>query len=65
MEGFDPATVFSSIDRQGIICPWPGSQPWRNGTTNLAEALLLVLDARDIDVVERVEQVVAGFCRAL
>ena len=27
----------------------------------LAEALLPVLDARDIDVVERVEQVVAGF----
>ena len=31
----------------------------------LAEALLPVLDARDIDVVEQVEQVVARFCRAL
>ena len=31
MEGFDPATVFSSIDRQGDM-PTASSRPWRNGT---------------------------------
>lgn len=60
MEGFDPATVFSSIDRQGDM-PTASSRPWRMEPARLAEALLPVLDARDIDVVERVEQVVYGF----
>ena len=61
MEGFDPATVFSSIDRQGRYAygQQPAMAQWN--LARLAEALLPVLDARDIDVVERVEQVVAGF----
>lgn len=60
MEGFDPATVFSSIDRQGRYAygQQPAMAQWN--LARLAEALLPVLDARDIDVVERVEQVVAG-----
>lgn len=52
MEGFDPATVFSSIDRQGRYAygQQPAMAQWN--LARLAEALLPVLDARDIDVVD-------------
>lgn len=51
----------ASIDRQGRYAygQQPAMAQWN--LARLAEALLPVLDARDIDVVERVEQVVAGF----
>ncbi len=54
--------MFSWIDRQGRYAygQQPAMAQWN--LARLAEDVAAVLvDARDIDVVERVEQVVAGF----
>jgi uncharacterized protein YdiU (UPF0061 family) len=61
MEHFDPATVFSSIDRQGRYA-WgeqPGIGQWN--LTRLAEALLPLLAEEEDAAVERAQAALAVF----
>lgn len=61
MDAYDPATVFSSIDRQGRYAY--GNQPriahWN--LTRLAEAMLPLLSENEDAAVEEAQEVLAGF----
>jgi serine/tyrosine/threonine adenylyltransferase len=61
MDAYDPATVFSSIDRRGryAYVNQPGIAQWN--LARLAETLLPLVDAEPARAVERVTPVVQGF----
>jgi serine/tyrosine/threonine adenylyltransferase len=63
MDAYDPATVFSSIDRRGryAYANQPGITQWN--LARLAEALLPLVDAEPARAVERVTPIVQGFTR--
>jgi serine/tyrosine/threonine adenylyltransferase len=64
MEAHDPATVFSSIDRQGRYAygNQPGIARWN--LARLAEALLPLIDADENKAIERASVVIDGFADA-
>ncbi len=61
MDNYDPATVFSSIDRQGRYAY--GNQPYIAvwNLARFAEALLTLLDDNQDDAVKMAEEALSGF----
>ncbi|KQT54676.1 hypothetical protein ASG43_03610 [Aureimonas sp. Leaf454] len=64
MDGYDPATVFSSIDRNGryAYANQPGIAQWN--LTRLAECLLSRLDPDESRAIEIAQDILAGFAEA-